>query len=433
MNSLIELVESQLGNDYFIGAATAGMLTVITGALMYLVKDIPLRVINFLWSRIRRRLVYIVSIDDYNSLYYHVALYLYNNNNNSFRNVEALMEDGHVYKSSRDGSVFRPGSFNSRFYKYGKLLYRQRNDIHWIWWNKKPIIVNKSREKLEGAREAVESYKEYYVLSSWFGKPHINSFLKHIEKEAEKNKEKEEFIPKYFYLDPRGNFWDVAGNIAKRPFDTIYYKNLDKIINEIEFFLNRKEIYNKYGRPYKKGLLFEGVPRTGKTSIVKALANYFKRDIYYLDLKSVRSDNELISCFNDVNAKQAILLIEDIDSYFDGRESKDGVEVTFSGLLQLLDGINSSEGLITIITTNKVESIKDNALLGSGRIESHYHFPKPTKEDIYNYIIKVLSEDEPDLKDIQMSGLRDDINISELQQLFVDSNNINDFIKQITK
>jgi len=432
MNELIELIESQLGNDYFIGAATAGMLTVITGALMYLVKDIPLAVVNFIWSRIKRRIVYRVSIDDYNSLYYHVAKYLYKNNNTSFRNVEALMENALVYKSSRNQPVYENDRSDTRFYKYGKVIFRQRNDIHWIWWKNRPIIINKSREKLEGAREAIESYKEYYVLISWFGKSHINSYLKHIELQAEKN-QNNEFIPRYFFLESRGSFWDTAGTVAKRPLNTIYYKNLQSIIDEVQSFLDKKDIYNKYGRPYKKGLLFEGVPRTGKTSIVKALANYFERNIYYLDLKSVRSDNELISCLNDINSDTAILLIEDIDSYFDGRSPKDGVDITFSGLLQLLDGINSSDGLITIITTNKLEQIRDSALLGSGRIESHYHFPQPTKNDIYNYIIKVLSEDQPELKNIKLSDIKEGINISELQQLFVDSSDIDSFIKQITK
>jgi chaperone BCS1 len=63
-----------------------------------------------------------------------------------------------------------------------------------------------------------------------------------------------------------------------------------------------------------------------------------------------------------------ILLIEDIDSAFVGREQKAGTKISFAALLNCLDGIVSQDGRIVIMSTNHVDAL-DPALVRPGRAD----------------------------------------------------------------
>ncbi|KAI1303086.1 Mitochondrial chaperone BCS1 [Halotydeus destructor] len=73
---------------------------------------------------------------------------------------------------------------------------------------------------------------------------------------------------------------------------------------------------------------------------------------------------------------QSIVLLEDIDAAFVSREDTahekslyEGLNrLTFSGLLNMLDGVASTEGRIVFMTTNYLERL-DPALIRPGRVD----------------------------------------------------------------
>jgi len=75
------------------------------------------------------------------------------------------------------------------------------------------------------------------------------------------------------------------------------------------------------------------------------------------------------------------LFLEDIDTYF----TKDRVALhpncplTFSGLLNGLDGVAAADGQIFILTTNFIDKL-DSALIRTGRVDAKYEFPKVNGE-----------------------------------------------------
>ncbi|KAI4314821.1 hypothetical protein L6164_027689 [Bauhinia variegata] len=173
------------------------------------------------------------------------------------------------------------------------------------------------------------------------------------------------------------------------------------IIDDLERFLKRKELYKKVGKPWKRGYLFYGPPGTGKSSLIAAMANYLKFDIYDLELTRVSSNSDLMRAMSDT-ANRSIIVIEDIDcnkevhsrsktsedSDFDPDSDSESIpktakvrkRFTLSGLLNYMDGLWSScgEERIIIFTTNHVEKI-DPALLRPGRMDMHINlsFCKP--------------------------------------------------------
>ena len=132
--------------------------------------------------------------------------------------------------------------------------------------------------------------------------------------------------------------------------------------------------YIKNGIPYRRGYLLHGPPGTGKTSFICAVAGHLKLNLCYLNLSSGRLDDDgLNRALNDAPGG-SIILLEDIDAIFVQRhkvsQEREGRHVTFSGLLNALDGVRSQEGQIVFMTTNHIENL-DPALLRPGRADYH--------------------------------------------------------------
>jgi chaperone BCS1 len=66
---------------------------------------------------------------------------------------------------------------------------------------------------------------------------------------------------------------------------------------------------------------------------------------------------------------RSLILIEDIDAFFNARDKQDArIPISFSGLLNALDGVGAQEGRIIVLTTNHRERL-DAALIRPGRID----------------------------------------------------------------
>jgi len=75
------------------------------------------------------------------------------------------------------------------------------------------------------------------------------------------------------------------------------------------------------GVPYRRGYLLYGPPGTGKTSFTQAIAGELKLNICYLNLSGGHmDDDDLNRALNDAPS-HSIILLEDIDGIFVGRES----------------------------------------------------------------------------------------------------------------
>ena len=108
------------------------------------------------------------------------------------------------------------------------------------------------------------------------------------------------------------------------------------------------------------------------------------------------SDSVFMNAVSNLQ-KNTILVLEDIDSLFLKREStrENKSAVSFSGVLNILDGLARNEGLITFMTTNYANRL-DDALIRPGRIDYKIHFDYSTKDQIqkmYNYFFEERKDD----------------------------------------
>jgi hypothetical protein len=201
--------------------------------------------------------------------------------------------------------------------------------------------------------------------------------------------------------------WDGSDFDNKRNIETIILKDgrQNFIKRDLDRFLNGSEFYQKIGRPYQHGYLFYGTPGTGKTSMIRAMSNYTKRDVYFVNLNDVKCDNDLFELMKRIPNEKAIVVFEDIDCASDvvGMRSptpvkteKDGDSpvllpvkhsetktsaVTLSALFNVIDGVFDARGRILIMTTNHPE-VLDDALYRPGRIDVKVEFGKCDRKQI---------------------------------------------------
>ena len=200
-------------------------------------------------------------------------------------------------------------------------------------------------------------------------------------------------------------------------------KNLE-IAELLNHFTQTEEWHLERGIPYKKSFLFYGPPGTGKSSMIKAMSFELQRHIHYLNLSSIKNDQELSNLMSKINYKETILVIEDIDAQatvvhkrFKTLESeisqpnninntnqqqidsttllalttlmnnqknndikkdlekKDEykTQITLSGILNQIDGVHNNHGMILIMTTNYPEKL-DDALIRDGRVDERIFF-----------------------------------------------------------
>jgi chaperone BCS1 len=200
-----------------------------------------------------------------------------------------------------------------------------------------------------------------------------------------------------------------------------------KLTSDLDNFLEAATStwYAKHGIPYKRSYLFYGAPGTGKTSTIAAMAGYTKRNIAYLHVSDPKmTDSMLKKALQRVPGK-CVVVLEDVDALFSlNRKNLGDIPLSFSGLLNALDGIGGKDATIFVLTSNHIERL-DPALIRPGRIDVHMEFPRCTDEQI-GLMFKQFYPDAPESLSEDFGGrvskLRESIkNLSTatLQQYFI--------------
>jgi mitochondrial chaperone BCS1 len=88
-----------------------------------------------------------------------------------------------------------------------------------------------------------------------------------------------------------------------------------------------------------------------------------------LSLTNPKLNDNLMADLLQRTPPRSLILIEDIDAFFNARDKQEHrMEISFSGLLNALDGVGAQEGRIVVLTTNHRERL-DAALIRPGRID----------------------------------------------------------------
>ncbi|KAL8989413.1 MAG: hypothetical protein Q9177_001699 [Variospora cf. flavescens] len=181
--------------------------------------------------------------------------------------------------------------------------------------------------------------------------------------------------------------WERFGEPRrKRPLESVILDQgvKERIVTDLKDFLRSERWYYDRGIPYRRGYLLHGPPGSGKSSFIQALAGELDYNIAILNLSERGLTDDRLNYLLTIIPKRTVVLLEDIDAAFSNRRVQSeadgyrGANVTFSGLLNALDGVASAEERVLFLTTNHVERL-DSALVRPGRVDMTVRFGEATR------------------------------------------------------
>jgi chaperone BCS1 len=230
-----------------------------------------------------------------------------------------------------------------------------------------------------------------------------------------------------------GPDWQQFGEAKrKRPLESVVLERgvKERIVEDVQAFLAARTWYLDRGIPYRRGYLLYGPPGTGKSSFIQALAGHLDFNIAIMNVSERGLTDDRLNHLLTKVPRRTIVLLEDVDVAFvnrrkPGADGYSGATVTFSGLLNALDGVASAEERIIFLTTNHIEKL-DEALIRPGRVDMTIRLGEATEYQIdgiwdrfYADVDTSGEAKERFMAKVKELGLADSISTAALQGLFL--------------
>lgn len=181
-----------------------------------------------------------------------------------------------------------------------------------------------------------------------------------------------------------GSFEEVrpdAGDTFERFF---YPSHIEEIVEfDIKRFFDYRAEFKAKGIG-KRGVLFQGPPGTGKTSLGRIMCNMVDETILWITPEAVYENHSNIrmslkTIYDLANfLSPCLVILEDIDLFAGSRSQTDGVQL--GSLMNILDGINSGDGLVTVGMTNQPRMMEQAVANRPGRFDRVVAVPAMNEE-----------------------------------------------------
>lgn len=225
-----------------------------------------------------------------------------------------------------------------------------------------------------------------------------------------------------------GGLWfkneELYQSIRSATFDNLILAGEFRRELESDFarFFESREVYERYGLPWKRGALMIGPPGNGKTHTIKALINQLKRPCLYARSFKSKYDTEQegVREFFARARRTApcMVVLEDLDSLVSA-ESR-------AYFLNEMDGFASNTGILVIGTTNHPEKLDPAIRDRPSRFDRKYLFGPPALAERMAYLSRWNDSLQAEMKLTEM-GLTETARMTEgfsfayLKELYVSS------------
>jgi mitochondrial chaperone BCS1 len=378
VTELLATVSQVLQNQFLSG----GIVLMLSASVIALCRKLPQQ----LWTWFVRRVTVVVDVSNDDPLFAWLSLWLAEHPYSRRARTLTATSERDDYGRSISGPTQSTDDLP-------QVLFTPAPGNHLLWYKRKLVWLSRDRKDAPGKEESFSSVwkREVFTLRV-IGRNQdaARSLLEDARGVALKRRSRKIEVFSACY-----DSWQRIDERDPRPLSSVFLPNdtADHIVKDVKTFLESQPWYAERGIPWRRGYLFHGVPGSGKTSLICALAGQFRMNLYILNLGNpYLTDDHLMALLSRVSARSFVLL-EDVDAAFNQRDKSDEAKnkLTFSGLLNALCGAGSREGSLVFMTTNHLDRL-DPALVRPGRADFRLEFGHATAEQANRMFLAFFPE-----------------------------------------
>jgi hypothetical protein len=191
----------------------------------------------------------------------------------------------------------------------------------------------------------------------------------------------------------------------------------NRIITTVEGFLGSKAIYEKLKVPWRRGIGFWGNRGCGKTSTLRVImAQYPQLKPVTIQPGHSSPDELLEEAFEYAEQHSpSLLFFEDLQELMK--------TIDIRHFLQLLDGLQKRDGILTIVTGNDFSDLEDNLKSRPRRFDSFFEFALPDITQTTKYLNRYFADILPikKIESIAKKSVKNKLTYAHLQELYFNS------------
>ncbi|OXB69197.1 hypothetical protein ASZ78_011317 [Callipepla squamata] len=229
---------------------------------------------------------------------------------------------------------------------------------HFIWYQRKWIRIERNRERQMIDLNTGTAWESVTFTALGTNREIFFNILQEARELALQQQEGRTIM-----YTAMGTEWRQFGfPRRRRPLSSVVLEKgvSERLVEDVKEFINNPKWYIE----------------RGKAPVRTALAGELQHSICLLSLSDRSLSDDRLNYLLSVAPQQSIILLEDVDAAFISRDLAaenpamyQGMgRLTFSGLLNALDGVASTEARIVFMTTNYVDRL-DPALVRPGRVD----------------------------------------------------------------
>jgi hypothetical protein len=386
-------LQAQFNNQVVAGAVALGLAGVVLASL----RKLPVA----LWAQLQRALVVQVTLDSRNDLFPAFLLWL---NDQPFGQTSRHFSVVQAPPQVAEDDPAQPDA--------PRLHYSPAPGLHLFWMGGRPMWL---KREIAMNLQVVETIQMGMLLAS---RRRLEALLESVARHAS---ERRAHLLTLYTVDRFGDEWRQAESKPRRRLDSVVLEAgvAQHLHDDIHEFFGRRQWYAQLGIPWRRGYLLYGPPGTGKTSVAYALAGELGLKLCALSLTNPKLNDNVMAALLQRTPPRSLILIEDIDAFFTARDKADDkVEISFSGLLNAIDGVGAQEGRIIVLTTNHRDKL-DAALIRPGRIDVQVELGNATGEQLRGLLLRFFPQAQAEADALVAGYAERSLSPAQVQQVLI--------------